>query len=57
VARKLLKILFQDIHKVRMFVSELGNIQDNNARLIGLFLYAALEELWVLREFASHEYR
>ena len=57
MARKLLKILFRDIHKVRMFVSELGNIQDNNARLIGLFLYAALEELWVLREFASHEYR
>ena len=40
-----------------MFVSELGNIRDDNARVNGLFLYAALEELRVLREFASHDYR
>ena len=39
-----------------MFASELGNIQDDNARVNGLFLYAALEELRVLREFALHDY-
>ena len=54
---KLLKVLFQEIHKVRMFASELGNIRDDNARVNGLFLYAALKELRVLREFASHDYR
>ena len=53
---KLLKVLFQEIHKVRIFASELGNIRDDNARVNGLFLYAALEELQVLREFASHDY-
>ena len=53
---KLLKVLFQEIHKVRMFASELGNIRDDNARLNGLFLYAALKELRVLREFALHDY-
>ena len=39
-----------------MFASELGNIRDDNARVNGLFLYSALKELWVLREFASHDY-
>ncbi len=28
---KLLKVLFQKVHKVRMFVAELGNIRDDNA--------------------------
>jgi hypothetical protein len=54
---KLFKVLFREIHKVRMFAAELGNIRDNNARVNGLFLYAALKELRVLREFASHDYR
>ncbi len=54
---KLLKVLFQEIHKVRMFASELGNIRDDNTRVNGLFLYAPLEELRVLREFATHDYR
>jgi hypothetical protein len=54
---KLLKVLFQEVHKVRMFAAELGNIRDDNAQVNGLFLYAALEELRVLREFASHGYR
>jgi hypothetical protein len=48
---KLLKVLFKEIHKVCMFAGELGNVKDNLARSNGLFLYAALEELWVLREF------
>ena len=39
-----------------MFASELGNIRDDNARVNGLFLYSALKELRVLREFASHDY-
>ncbi len=54
---KLLKVLFKEIHKVRMFALELGTIRDDNARVNGLFLYAALEELRVLQEFASHDYR
>ena len=54
---KLLKVLFKEIHKVRMFASELGTIRDDNARVNGLFLYAAFEELRVLRDFASHDYR
>jgi hypothetical protein len=40
-----------------MFTAELGNIRDDNARVNGLFLCAALKELRVLREFASHDYR
>ena len=54
---KLLKVLFQEIHKVRMFASELGTIRDDNVRVNKLFLYATLEELRVLWEFASHDYR
>jgi hypothetical protein len=53
---KLLKVLFQEVHRVRMFAAELGYIWDDNAQVNGLFLYAALEELRVLREFASHDY-
>jgi hypothetical protein len=45
---KLLKVLFQEIHKVRMFAAELGNIWDDNTRVNGLFFYAPLEELRVL---------
>ncbi len=41
---KLLKVLFQEVHKVRIFVAELGNIRYINARVNELFLYAALEE-------------
>ena len=39
-----------------MFALELGNIRNDNVRVNGLFLYATLEELWVLRVFAFHEY-
>ena len=54
---KLLKVyLFQEVNRVRMFAAELGNIQTNNARVNRLFLYATLEELWVPRDFASHNY-
>jgi hypothetical protein len=40
-----------------MFAGELGNVKDDTARIDGLFLYAALEELRVLREFESYDYR
>ncbi len=31
---KLLKVLFQEIHKVKMFAPELGNIRDDKGRMI-----------------------
>jgi hypothetical protein len=54
---KLLRVLFKEIHKVRVEVAGLENIRDDPARVNGSFLYAALEELRVLREFHGHEYR
>jgi hypothetical protein len=53
---KLLKIIFREIHKVRMFAAELGNTQEDPARGNGLLLYSALKELRVLRNFHTHEY-
>jgi hypothetical protein len=53
---KLLKRIFKKIHKVRMFAAELGNVQEDPAKVNGLFLYAALEELRVLQDFESHGY-
>jgi hypothetical protein len=53
---KLLKVLFKEIHKVRVEAAGLKNICDNAARVNGSFLYAALEELRVLREFQDHKY-
>jgi hypothetical protein len=54
---KLLKVIFREVHKVKVFVADLGNIKDDTAWVNGLFLYAALEELRVLRDFAAHQYR
>ncbi len=54
---KLLQVIFQEVHKVRVFAADLGNIKDDTAWVNGLFLYAALEELHVLRGFAAHQYR
>jgi hypothetical protein len=54
---KLLKVIFQEVHKVRVFAADLGNIKDDTAQVNRLFLYAALEELHVLRDFAAHQYR
>jgi len=50
-------VLFKEIHKVRVEVAGLENIRDDAARVNGSFLYTALEELRVLREFQGHEYR
>ena len=46
---KLLKVLFKEIHKVRMEAEGLKNIRDD-AAWVNRFLYDALEELRVLRE-------
>jgi hypothetical protein len=54
---KLLRVLFKEIHKVRVEAAGLENIRDDPARVNGSYLYAALEELCVLREFKEHEYR
>ncbi len=53
---KLLKVLFKEIHKVRVEAVGLENICDDAARVNGSFHYAALEELHVLREFQDHKY-
>ena len=45
---KLLRVLFKEIHKVRVEAAGLKNIRDDAARVNGSFLYAALEELRVL---------
>jgi hypothetical protein len=54
---KLLKVIFQEVHKVWVFAADLGNLKDDMGQVNGLFLYAALEELQVLRDFATHQYR
>ena len=54
---KLLKVLFKEIHKVRVEAAGLKNIHDDAAWFNGSFLFAALEELRVLRKFQDHEYR
>ena len=53
---KLLKVLFKEIHKLQVEAAGLKNMCDDAARVNGSFLYAALEELRVLREFQDHEY-
>ena len=50
-------MIFQEVHKVRVFAADLGNLKDDMGRVNGLFLYAALEELRVLRDFAAQQYR
>ncbi len=54
---QLLKVIFQEVHKVSVFAADLGNVKDDTARVNRLFLYAALKELHVLRDFAAHQYR
>jgi hypothetical protein len=54
---KLLHVMFTKIHEVRMFASELANVQGDYARVNGLYLYSVLEELRVLREFKAMDYR
>jgi hypothetical protein len=54
---KLLHVIFVEIHEVRMFATELATIKDDYAKVNGMFLYSVLEELCVLREFKSLDYR
>jgi hypothetical protein len=54
---KLLRVLFKEVHGVRMHAAGLKHVVGDPARVNGLYLYAALEELRVLREFAAHDYR
>ena len=49
---KLLKRILKEVHKVRRFAAEAVSIGLDSLSTNGMFLYAALEELRVLREFA-----
>ena len=49
-------MLFKEIRKVRVEAAGLKNICDDAAQVNRSFLYAALEELQVLREFQDHKY-
>ncbi len=54
---KLLKTILKEIHKVRRFAAEAVSIGSDSLSTNGMFLYAALEELRVLREFAICDWR
>ena len=54
---KLFTVIFQEVHPQGQSVRcNLGNVNDDTAWVNGLFLYAALEKLWVLRDFVAHQY-
>ena len=50
---KLLKTILKEVHKVRRFAAEAVSIGSDLLSTNGMFLYAALEELRVLREFVT----
>lgn len=54
---KLLKTVFKATHKARSFATEAGGPNMDPLTTNGYFLYAALEELRVLREFARLKWR
>jgi hypothetical protein len=54
---KLLKTIFQATHKARRFATEAGGPDMDPLRTNGYFLYAALEELRVLKEFSRVKWR
>ena len=54
---KLLKTILKEIHKVRRFAAEAVSIGSDSLRTNGMFLYAAMEELRVLREFSECDWR
>ncbi len=54
---KLLRVMIKEIHHVCVHAAGLENIQDDTAWVNRMYLYTAMEELLVLEEFASHEYR
>ena len=53
----LLQVIFKEVHKVLADAAGLKNIQDDPARVNGLYLYTTLEELQVLWEFHKCKYR
>jgi hypothetical protein len=50
---KLLRTVLKEVHKVRRFAAEAVSIGSDSLRTNGMFLYAAMEELRVLREFSA----
>jgi hypothetical protein len=54
---KLLRTILKEVHKVRRFAAEAVSIGSDSLMTNGMFLYAALEELRVLREFATCDWR
>ncbi len=54
---KLLKTIFQATHTARRFATEAGGPDIDPLRTNGYFLYAALEELRVLKEFTRVKWR
>jgi hypothetical protein len=49
---KLLRTILKKVHKVRQFAAEVVSIGSDLLMTNGIFLYAAHEELRVLREFS-----
>ncbi len=54
---KLLRTILKEVHKVRRFTAEAVSIGTDSLSTNGMFLYAALEELRVVREFATCDWR
>ncbi len=54
---KLLKTIFQATHKARSFATEAGGSNMDPLRTNGYFLYGALEELRVLKDFSKVKWR
>jgi hypothetical protein len=54
---KLLRTIIREVHKVRRFAAEAVSFGMDLLSANGMFLYAAMEELRVLREFASCDWR
>jgi hypothetical protein len=54
---KLLRTILKEIHAVRRFAAEAVSIGSDSLKTNGMFLYAAMEELRVLREFSECDWR
>ncbi len=54
---KLLRTIFKAMHDMRSFVTEAGGSDMDSLRTNGYFLYTALEELRVLKEFSKVGWR
>jgi hypothetical protein len=54
---KLLRTILKEVHKVRCFAAKAVSISLDYLMTNGVFLYAALEELRVLREFSYNDWQ